>query len=511
MRQAILSAARPRPSFYFLAVLSAAIAGLGLLANSTAVVIGAMIVAPLMGPILGVALGIVSGSRSALGRSLLAELTGVALVLLTGYALGVAFGDLPVGSELMARANPTVLDLGVALAAGLVAGFAHVNARISGAVAGVAIAVALVPPLASSGVFLGRGMHQESLGAFLLWFANFVSIELAASIVFLVSGIGEPLQRLRARDLVGRFGWSVLLLAGMVVVLMQSLTHQVRVEKEQALVRKALTQALAKEPGAQLQEVSWPRDGELAAVVLTPRFLEANSVRRLESAAAAALGRPIKVVVRSLVARDLDSAGRVYASREHELSERRAREERAQRELVRTVLDRELKALGGAHIASFIVEANRVQVDITGRTELDASAIARVEQALANATGQPFTVSARILLGYDLTSSGIVSDPTLPAPMPAERTAELGRLIERRLAVEILHLFAQKRGDDVLVEVQALSATLPNAEAVRRLEQDIQAYVDPRVHIDLSVSLGGRFVPSGAGSLPAPDASRAGS
>jgi uncharacterized hydrophobic protein (TIGR00271 family) len=146
----------PKFSFYALLVASSLIAAFGLIANSTAVVIGAMLVSPLMTPIMGIALGLVRGDAGLLRRALLAEILGVVLAV----GMAALFGLLPIKieatPEMLARTEPTLLDLLVAVLAGFAGAYAMVDERISPALPGVAIATAIVPPLCRTWVFVSR-------------------------------------------------------------------------------------------------------------------------------------------------------------------------------------------------------------------------------------------------------------------------------------------------------------------------------------------------------------------
>ncbi|MCB0994863.1 MAG: DUF389 domain-containing protein [Acidimicrobiales bacterium] len=177
--------------FASLMSLSVLIAVMGLLADSTAVVIGAMLVAPLMGPVLGVAAAIVMGSRRRVHRQLATVAVG------SCGAVGLAFlaslvvpGDPePLPGELIARTSPNLLDLGVALAAGAAGAYGQVRRQAADALIGVAVAVALVPPLAVVGICLELGRFQYALGAFLLFGANVAGIVFAAALAFMAGGL----------------------------------------------------------------------------------------------------------------------------------------------------------------------------------------------------------------------------------------------------------------------------------------------------------------------------------
>lgn len=168
--------------------LSVVIAATGLSQNSTAVVIGAMLVAPLMGPILGLAASLAMGSWAGAWRTFsvvaIAAVGGVALAWLLA---GLWSGD-PLTREVLARTSPDIRDLVVALAAGSAGAYATIREDISGSLPGAGVAVALVPPLASVGLTLRAGRSDLSQGALLLFAANVTAIVLAAVVVFLATG-----------------------------------------------------------------------------------------------------------------------------------------------------------------------------------------------------------------------------------------------------------------------------------------------------------------------------------
>ncbi|BDZ53102.1 DUF389 domain-containing protein [Agromyces marinus] len=182
-------------TWWVMLVLSVAIATFAVLADSTAVVIGAMLVAPLMTPILGLSAALVNGwGRRALESGVLvAAGAAVSITLAMGIAawspVAVSFAT---NSQIVSRVSPNTIDLLIALAAGAAGAFATVNARVASGIAGVAIAVALVPPLAVVGVSLDAGRFDEAGGASLLFLTNFVAIVLAAAGTFVLTGFARP-------------------------------------------------------------------------------------------------------------------------------------------------------------------------------------------------------------------------------------------------------------------------------------------------------------------------------
>lgn len=186
--------------FFVLLVLSTVIAAGGLIANSAAVIIGAMIVAPLMTPMMGAAFGIVTGNGRTIFWAVLTVAVGLIVVIgVAALMAGVAVGGTSITAEEMARTSPRLLDLIVALAAGAAGAFAIGREDVSDALPGVAIAVSLVPPLAVVGITLTAGENELAMGALLLFLTNFVAIVLAAVIVMALMGYNAAARALTAR------------------------------------------------------------------------------------------------------------------------------------------------------------------------------------------------------------------------------------------------------------------------------------------------------------------------
>ena len=184
--------------FYLLLTISAIIATMGLEANSAATVIGAMIIAPLMNPIVALAYGLVNLDRLILQRALFTLCTGILLTVIVAWGIDAAIGSQIAGAEVLARTNPTLLDMVVALASGAVGAFAVTRQTVANALPGVAISVALVPPLCVVGIGLnldqeitaelGNFMAEMQVwkGALLLLLTNLAAILYSAGIVYLV-------------------------------------------------------------------------------------------------------------------------------------------------------------------------------------------------------------------------------------------------------------------------------------------------------------------------------------
>ena len=170
--------------FIIMMILSTSLASLGLLADSTAVVIGAMLVAPLMGPLVAAGHSLVQANLRLFRRSM--GVAGIGLGI--GFAASLIFGALNPGFEptleVEARGTPDLLDLGIAFFSGMTAAYASGRSNVMTTLAGVAIAAALVPPLAAVGIALTHGEPLISGNAAILLITNLVAIILGAAVVF---------------------------------------------------------------------------------------------------------------------------------------------------------------------------------------------------------------------------------------------------------------------------------------------------------------------------------------
>lgn len=206
LHQSRITSSKPSLGFFVLLICSAVIATLGLISNSAAVVIGAMIVAPLMDPILSLAFGLAITDNRLVKRSAITVLIGMLTVVGTAWLLASVFEASEVNREMTARTAPNLLDLVIAIAAAVAGAFTLTRDRLSNSIAGVAIAVALVPPLCVTGIGLslgpemvavfGRGTvtglsNQVAEGSFLLFLANLIGITVASLVLFMLQRYGR--------------------------------------------------------------------------------------------------------------------------------------------------------------------------------------------------------------------------------------------------------------------------------------------------------------------------------
>lgn len=177
-----------------LMILSTLLATTGLFANSTPVIIGAMILAPLMSPIISLSMGVIRADKFLLFQSTRTLILGVILALLFSSIYTLLIPLEQITQEIQGRVNPNLLDLMVAIFSGMAGAYAYSKEEVVKSLAGVAIAVALIPPLSVIGIGIGIGNIDVIYGSFLLFITNLVGITLSAALTFIVLGFA-PLKK----------------------------------------------------------------------------------------------------------------------------------------------------------------------------------------------------------------------------------------------------------------------------------------------------------------------------
>ena len=272
--------------FWILLILASIIASAGVVSDSTATVIGAMIVAPLMTPILGTMLGVVLGDRANLFRSIALVLSGAVVAILIGYLLGLGIAN-PVtaatNAQVAGRVNPRLIDLIAALATGAVGSVALVRRDISDTLPGVAIAISLVPPLTVVGLTAESRAWDESFGAMFLFGTNVAAI-LATGIVVMalyrVYQMVTPAATAEKRA-VNRRNAVLVIVAFFAVILVPLVGSTVQIGTDRARESdvRAITQAWADSVEWEVIEVSTTADSVNVRVIGSPPIPETASYR----------------------------------------------------------------------------------------------------------------------------------------------------------------------------------------------------------------------------------------
>lgn len=307
----IARSSAPSGMYYLLMVVAAFIASIGLMADSPAVVIGAMLVSPLMTPIFGVSLGLVRGEFSLIRDSVFSVTAGIFL----GIGGAMLIGSLPfffeITNEIAARTRPNLLDLCVAAFAGIAGTVALIDERVSPVMPGIAIATALLPPLCACGLCLSLHEYNNAWGSFLLFFANFLVILSIASVLFIMTGFipnseNQPLPRL-----IKNFSLSTIVLILVAGLLTKSLIDVSVSRKIDNNLRNITMQAITTIPNTTIEAIKHEIIDEVISgfiVLQGPTSLKANVVKEMEKKASKALEKPVQIIVRTNITQSISSS-----------------------------------------------------------------------------------------------------------------------------------------------------------------------------------------------------------
>jgi uncharacterized hydrophobic protein (TIGR00271 family) len=302
----------PDFDFFLLVTLSCIIATLGLLTDSPAVIIGAMLVAPLMSPIIGLGLASLTGDPTLFRNAGIALARGAVIAILFSafLTLGEPLPALPALQELpgevLARTRPSPIDLTIALAGGMAAAFALAMPSISAALPGVAIATALMPPLCVVGIGIAMGRWDVAGGALLLFITNAVTIAFAAMLVF--AAVGFTVKR-EDGQIVPR---ALVITAVFTLILLIPLTWLSVRFFQQATENRLINEVVAEEVerfDAELADIKVTKlDGtfQLMLTLRTTRPLLYEDVNQIQKDIALRLQQPVSVVVNQIFTARLD-------------------------------------------------------------------------------------------------------------------------------------------------------------------------------------------------------------
>ena len=236
--------------YIMLMCLSASLASLGLLQGSTAVVIGAMLVAPLMGPLIGAGMAVTQGNVVLFRTSLKGVFVGITIGFIVSVLIGLLNPGFEPSMEIEARGDPDLLDLGIAFLSGFVAAYAVANTKLANSIAGVAIAAALIPPLSVVGVALVLGQPIISINAALLLTTNIVAIIIGASAAFRILGLQKSIQTAHKPKWVH----ITFMLLALIAVLLIVPLHDTYTAKQKAGLYKPLILPVSTETRDRVQE-----------------------------------------------------------------------------------------------------------------------------------------------------------------------------------------------------------------------------------------------------------------
>lgn len=259
--EGIAAATAPSFDYYLLVVLSCSIATLGLLTNSPAVIIGAMLIAPLMSSIIGIGLAVVTSNNKLLRKSLSTLLRGIALAILLSLIVSIFNRIFPfivlsqIPEQVLMRSRPTPIDLAIALAGGIAAAYSMTRKNLSTALPGVAIATALMPPLCTVGIGIAFFRWDIALGALVLFLVNTITISFASAATFLFNGFSP-----RSRDSTNNLRRNLILSAILLLVIFLPLAYYsytfVKKANDNRQIISAVTEAVSSIANIELVDIN---------------------------------------------------------------------------------------------------------------------------------------------------------------------------------------------------------------------------------------------------------------
>ncbi|MFC1833744.1 TIGR00341 family protein [Thermodesulfobacteriota bacterium] len=495
----ISDGSEPHMGYYALISAATVIASLGLVQNSGPVVIGAMLVSPLMMPIYGLSAGMVRGDTGLFFRGLKAEIGGVALAVL----FGMIFGALPLMTdltpEIMARLEPNLLDLLVAVFAGLAGTWAVVDERISPVLPGVAISTAIIPPLAVAGICLSRGAFSGAQGAFLLFLANLLAILLVSALVFWRAGLGTKTDQPKETRFLPEIAVTVILLLLVGGLLTRTLVRVMDRQNRTAVIGQVLRESEGTHPIFSIRSLKHRRSGNDVYVLVdinTSKTLSPSQVARWEKKMSRILEAQVKLTVNCNISQEVSSvntsdvAARVGLNGinlevpVHQDVRLVRIAEQTIRQAFKDVPDVSIQEIDLVHLGARAL----IVASIQSHRLIRPSEIGLIEDAIRRAAGEEEAVLViRNQRPYDLTRNGRIILGEMQLAPHTDKERKLLRIIKESVRglgnMYVKNVDGIRRDDYWEIYAEILGDRLVRPEEVKELERKISNEMKEQIKI----------------------------
>ncbi|MDJ0725228.1 MAG: DUF389 domain-containing protein [Prochloraceae cyanobacterium] len=305
LRESLIEECQLNQNYLVLTVSSCLIATFGLIINSAAVIIGAMIIAPLMLPLRGLPFAALEADLELLRKSFISILVGSLIAIFCSSLVGVIIGFPSFGSEVASRTQPTLIDLLIAITAGSISGYAKVRPAIGDAIPGTAISVALMPPLCVIGLTLSQGQWQLTQGATLLYLTNLIGINFACLIVYFLAGYAGS-------DEVGQkisWGIAIILMSLLAIPLGFSFWQLLDQERVERSIPKAILDIERTDIKIKTNTIDYANNPPLILIeARATKVITGSEILAIENALQKELNRDFKVVFDLTLSREIDSS-----------------------------------------------------------------------------------------------------------------------------------------------------------------------------------------------------------
>ncbi len=304
-------------SYFFLVGLAAIVATLGLLMNSTTIIIGAMLISPIMKPILSVSFSITTGDSKLFSRSLESIIFGALFAISISVMVTLLIPARELTSEILSRTRPTIIDLFVALASGAAGAFIMQNNKDLTVLPGVAIATALMPPVSVIGIGIALTNFNVALGGFLSFLSNLIAINLAAAVIFKLVGITTQDEitfndgtLALAKPKKSRFVWSVTAFIIISIPLTYFLINTIDNERVDQTIATSLHTVISSYENVDLVNYAYDLSEnkyKVNAVVRSDKDLYGSDVRKMENDLERALNKPAEITLKIIFASEVNA------------------------------------------------------------------------------------------------------------------------------------------------------------------------------------------------------------
>jgi uncharacterized hydrophobic protein (TIGR00271 family) len=303
-------------TYFLLVLLAALIATLGLLTNSSAVIIGAMLISPIMNPIIGMSFSMTLGDSEMFSDSIKAIISGTILAITVSVFTTLFLPSRSLTTEILSRTQPTLVDLGIAFASGAAGAYIMCHKKKSSVLPGVAIATAIMPPLCVVGTGLVLNEYNVALGGFLLFLTNLIAINLSSAIVFKLSGFTtrDEIDELKKQTLLKmnqrRLIISITAFILITIPLSYFMYTTISQEKTKKLIDDSLNQTISTFNNVDLVDYTYSLNNNkyvINAVVRSVNKLDGNQVILLENGLEKKLGKPTEVKMKVILDQVVDA------------------------------------------------------------------------------------------------------------------------------------------------------------------------------------------------------------
>jgi uncharacterized hydrophobic protein (TIGR00271 family) len=305
-------------TYFLLVILAAVVATLGLLTNSTAVIIGAMLISPIMSPIIGMSFSMTLGDSKMFSRSIKGIILGTFIAITVSVFITLFIPSRSLTAEILSRTKPTIIDLVIALASGAAGAYTMCHKKESSVLPGVAIATALMPPLCVVGTGLVQNEYTVAFGGFLLFLTNLIAINLASALVFKLSGFTtkDEIDKFEQQQTTLKMNQRRLLISitafAIITVPLSYIMYTTIVqEKTKKLIDDSLSKTTSTFDGVDLVNYTYElKDNKVLinTVVRSVNKLDGSNIKLMENSLEKQIGKPTAIKMKVILAQEVDTS-----------------------------------------------------------------------------------------------------------------------------------------------------------------------------------------------------------